>query len=92
MLEKVNSLKSTTNIDYSAEIEITNENHTIGEILSQRIRLHKNSRFAGFVMRHPDSNNILLEYKIEGTTFTRVLQDVVKELVVDYTAILNKFS
>lgn len=92
ILEKINSLKNTTDIDYSAEIELVNENHTVGEILSRRIRMHNNSKFAGFVMKHPDINNILLEYKTEGATFTKVLQEVVQEIINDYTVIITKLS
>jgi DNA-directed RNA polymerase subunit L len=80
LLEHINSLRSTTNIEYSAHIEIKHENHTLGEIFTYHIQNHPNITFAGFNNEHPDINDIFFEYSTEGMPFSKILVDVIKEI------------
>jgi DNA-directed RNA polymerase subunit L len=92
LISKINSLKSTTNIDYNAKIEIANENHTMGELLSRRLREHAFITYATFKMEHPDKNAIVFEYKAEGMTIGKILDTVVDEIIADYNLVIVALS
>jgi|SaaInlStandDraft_4_1057021.scaffolds.fasta_scaffold35632_1 DNA-directed RNA polymerase subunit L len=89
LISKIIEMKSTSNIDYNASIEITNENHTMGEVLSRQLREHAFVNYAAFKMEHPDKNAIIFEYKVEGMTIAKILDAVTDDIVKEYQIIID---
>lgn len=92
LIDKINSMQDVKNINYIAIIEIVNENHTMGELLSRRIREHPFTKYAAFKMEHPDKNAIIFEYNVEGMTIIKILEIVIKEIIDDYEIVIKAMN
>jgi DNA-directed RNA polymerase subunit L len=78
------------NAEYDAEISIENENHTLGNLLTRGLQDHPNIAFCGYKIDHPEINELVIKYKTEGKTFSKVLQDTVKILVKTFESISSE--
>ena len=76
-----------SNAEYDAEILIDNENHTLGNLLTRGLQDHPNIAFCGYKIDHPEINELVIKYKTEGKTFSKILQDTVKNLIKVYDSI-----
>ena len=65
-------------------IEIKNEDHTIGNLLSRGLQNHKNVSFASYHLPHPLEKRVIIEYKLKSGKFTEVLKDVTNEFIELY--------
>ena len=78
------------NAEYDAEISIENENHTLGNLLTRGLQDHPNIAFCGYKIDHPEINELIIKYKTEGKTFSKVLQDTVKSLTKTFESISSQ--
>jgi len=78
------------NVEYDAEISIENENHTLGNLLTRGLQDHSNIAFCGYKIDHPEINELVIKYKTEGKTFSKILQDTVKSLIKTFESISSQ--
>ena len=92
-LNIIKKLKSILDIieenEYNeGEIQINNEDHTIGNLLSSGLQKHKNVQFAGYNMPHPLEKRVVISYKLKSGKIKAIL----KEVIDDFIDIFNKIS
>jgi alanyl-tRNA synthetase len=91
ILEKLESAQiSNPNVEYDAEISIENENHTLGNLLTRGLQDHPKIAFCGYKIDHPEINELVIKYKTEGKTFSKILEDTVKKLCNVFETIAKK--
>ena len=72
------------NTELSGQIEIKNEDHTIGNLISYGLQNHKNITFASYHLPHPLEKRVIIEYKLKSGKFKNVLKDVINEYIELY--------
>jgi DNA-directed RNA polymerase subunit L len=84
-------------IDISEEeglIIVHNEDHTLGNLISRGMQLHKQVKFAGYNLPHPLSKKVHFHYQLEKDgNIKKVLQDVVNyysELFGEISKLVDK--
>ena len=70
------------------EIQINNEDHTIGNLLSNGLQKNKHVQFAGYNMPHPLEKRVIINYKLKSGKIKEILKDVIEEFI----DIFNKIS
>lgn len=70
------------------EIQINNEDHTVGNLLSYGLQNSKKVKFAGYYMQHPLEKRVMIKYKLNSGKFKEILKDVIE----DFINIFNKIS
>jgi DNA-directed RNA polymerase subunit L len=63
------------------EIQINNEDHTIGNLLSNGLQNKKHVQFAGYHMSHPLETRVLITYKLKSGKFKEILKDVIENFI-----------
>jgi DNA-directed RNA polymerase subunit L len=63
------------------EIEINQEDHTIGNLLSCGLQNHKNVQFAGYHMPHPLEKRVIISYKLKSGKFKEILKEVIENFI-----------
>jgi len=88
LLEKLQIVQaSNSEAEYDAEISIENENHTLGNLLTRGLQDHPKIAFCGYKIDHPEINELIIKYKTEGKTFSKILEDTIKKLCSTYEKI-----
>ena len=89
ILEKI-QLSTIQDIEYEGELDIENENHTLGNLLTRALQDHSKISFCGYKIDHPDINELVIKYKTEGKPFSKILQDVVASQTKIFESIIGK--
>jgi DNA-directed RNA polymerase subunit L len=63
------------------EIQINNEDHTIGNLLSSGLQKHKQIQFAGYNMPHPLEKRVVINYKLKSGKIKEILKEVIDDLI-----------
>ena len=63
------------------EIEINNEDHTIGNLLSFGLQNNKSVQFAGYHMPHPLEKRVIISYKLKSGNVNKILKSVIEEFI-----------
>jgi len=63
------------------EIEINNEDHTIGNLLSFGLQNNKSVQFAGYHMPHPLEKRVIISYKLKSGNVNKILKTVIEEFI-----------
>ena len=77
-------------VEYEAQINIENENHTLGNLLTRALQDHPNISFCGYKIDHPDINELIIKYKTEGKKFSNILKDVINSQIKLFEKIYSK--
>jgi DNA-directed RNA polymerase subunit L len=80
-IEKIIINKISETNEYEGTLNLENENHTLGNLLTRAIQDHKNISFCGYKIDHPDINELTIKYKTEGNTFINILKEVIKKQI-----------
>jgi len=72
------------NTELSGQLEIKNEDHTIGNLITYRLQNHKNITFASYHLPHPLEKRVIIEYKLKSGKFKDVFKDVIDEYIELY--------
>ena len=81
-------IENLDNTELSGQIEIKNEDHTIGNLITYRLQNHKNIIFASYHLPHPLEKRVIIEYKLKSGKF----KDVLKEVINEYIELYNKLD
>jgi DNA-directed RNA polymerase subunit L len=84
--EKVSELEDVDKLQ--GVIEIDNFDHTIGNLISDGLRLHKDVSFGGYSMPHLLDEKIKISFKLNKNKIKNVLMDVIKY----YTELFEKLN
>lgn len=76
-----NNLNTIDESKVEGRVEIKNEDHTIGNLLSRGLQNHKNVSFASYHLPHPLEKRVIIEYKLKSGKFINVLKDVTNEFI-----------
>ena len=76
----------------SGEIEINNEDHTIGNLLSHGLQNHKNVQFSGYYMPHPLEKRVVISYKLKSGKFKEILKTVIEDFIKVFERIDKEVS
>jgi DNA-directed RNA polymerase subunit L len=68
-------------------LQLHNEEHTMGNLISCGLQKHKNVDFAGYHMNHPLETVVYITYKLKKGTIKEVLSDVVEKFIDNFTEI-----
>ena len=60
-------------------INIENESHTFGNLLSRFLQDHKSITFAGYKIDHLLIKELTIAYKTDGTDIVNIINDIIKE-------------
>lgn len=92
ILKQLDDLKSNLeNLDNDKKkgsIEIENCDHTLGNILSEGMRRHKNVEYGGYSMPHLLDEKIIINFNIKSGN----IKDILFEVVNYYNQVFNKIS
>jgi DNA-directed RNA polymerase subunit L len=77
-------IENLDNTELSGQIEIKNEDHTIGNLITYRLQNHKNITFASYHLPHPLEKRVIIEYKLKSGKFKDILKDVINEYIELY--------
>ena len=69
-LEDINTLQGV--------IEIDNFDHTIGNLISDGLRIHKDVNFGGYSMPHLLDEKIKISFKLNKNKIKNILMDIIK--------------
>jgi DNA-directed RNA polymerase subunit L len=76
--------------DLEGEVQINNEDHTIGNLFSHGLRKKtKLVKFAGYFMPHPLEKRVILNYKLHSGKFNEIMKDVIEDYI-DFFEKLDK--
>lgn len=75
---------SKDNSELTGQIEIKNEDHTVGNLITHGLQRHKSVSFAGYHLPHPLEKRVVIEYKLKSSKFKEVLKDVINEYIELY--------
>jgi DNA-directed RNA polymerase subunit L len=81
-------IENLDNNELSGQIEIKNEEHTIGNLITHGLQNHKNVTFASYHLPHPLEKRVIIEYKLKSGKF----KDVLKEVINEYIELYNKLD
>jgi DNA-directed RNA polymerase subunit L len=62
----------------------------LGNLLTRGLQDHPNTAFCGYKIDHPEINELVIKYKTEGKTFSKILQDTVKSLIKTFESISSQ--
>lgn len=74
------------------DIEINNEDHTVGNILTFGLQNHKNVKFAGYNMPHPLEKRVIVSYKLKSGKIKETIKQVVKDFIEVYSDLDKKLD
>ena len=74
------------------ELQINNEDHTVGNILTHGLQNHKNVTFAGYHMPHPLEKRVVVSYKLKSGKIKETIKQVVKDFIEVYNEIDKKLD
>ena len=82
-------ISESTNDEHTDEgiISVNNEDHTLGNLISRGMQLHKDISFAGYNMPHPLANKFNLHYKIKNDK--KKIFDIIEDVVKYYSEIFD---
>ena len=69
------------NNEMEGEIQINNEDHTIGNLLSNGLQNNKNVQFAGYHMPHPLETRVIISYKLKSGKFKEILKNIIEDFI-----------
>lgn len=75
----LNQIDDNPNLE--GEIQINQEDHTIGNLLSHGLQGHKDVQFAGYHMPHPLEKRVIITYKLKSGKFKEILKDVLENFI-----------
>jgi len=90
IVKKLESILSQVpdNNGEEGELQINDEDHTIGNLLSHGLQEHKNVSFAGYYMPHPLEKRVIINYKLKSGKF----KDILKNVINNFIDIFNKID
>ena len=60
------------------KIIVNNEDHTMGNLISRGMQMHKKILFAGYSLPHPLVKKVIYEYKhVDGANIIKIIEDVI---------------
>jgi DNA-directed RNA polymerase subunit L len=80
----------TDNGELIGEIQINNEDHTIGNLITYYLQNHKNIQFAGYHMPHPLEKRIIISYKLKSGKFKDIFESIIKDIIELFNDINKK--
>jgi DNA-directed RNA polymerase subunit L len=91
LVKKLNSIVEQIEDEKENKLEgvlqLYNEEHTMGNLLSHGLQKHKNIDFAGYHMNHPLETVVYITYKLKKGNIKEVLSDVVEKFNVVFSEI-----
>jgi hypothetical protein len=81
----LDQIKDNDNME--GEIQINNEDHTIGNLLSNGLQNNSKILFAGYNMPHPLEKRVIINYKLKSGKIKEVLKDVIEDFIEDFNKI-----
>jgi DNA-directed RNA polymerase subunit L len=79
LLEENKTLDMNNDEANKGMIIINNEDHTLGNLISRGMQLHKSVEFGGYNLPHPLAKKVHLHYKlVKGAKINKVLEDVIE--------------
>lgn len=76
----INTTKFESDNNLEGKIEIQNEDHTLGNLITRGMQQHSEVEFAGYNLPHPLIEKVIFHYKIKNTkkvNIKTILNDVV---------------
>ena len=80
------------NNEDSGEIQINNEDHTIGNLITHGLQNHKNIKFAGYNMPHPLEKRVIISYNLKSGKIKETIKSVINEFIEIYKDIDKKIE
>jgi DNA-directed RNA polymerase subunit L len=94
LAEESKNIEMNNNEDNKGVIIVNNEDHTLGNLISRGMQVHKSVEFAGYNLPHPLAKKVHLQYKLaKGGKINKVLEDVIEyyvELFDEIKKAINK--
>ncbi|KAK1539525.1 transmembrane amino acid transporter [Colletotrichum costaricense] len=77
----------------TSDFVIKKEDHTLGNLLSEHLKMHKNVLMAGYKIAHPNVPEMFIRVQTDGTiTAKEALVQVIKKLMQDLSHLSREFT
>ncbi|EXF73675.1 transmembrane amino acid transporter [Colletotrichum fioriniae PJ7] len=77
----------------TSDFVIKKEDHTLGNLLSEHLKMHKNVLMAGYKIAHPNVPEMFIRVQTDGTiTAKDALVQVIKKLMQDLSHLSREFT
>jgi DNA-directed RNA polymerase subunit L len=80
------------NSEDSGEIQINNEDHTLGNLLTSGLQIHKNIKFAGYNMPHPLEKRVIINYELKSGKIKETIKSVINDFIETFKEIDKKIE
>jgi hypothetical protein len=80
------------NSEDSGEIQINNEDHTLGNLLTSGLQIHKNIKFAGYNMPHPLEKRVIINYELKSGKIKETIKSVINNFIETFKEIDKKIE
>jgi DNA-directed RNA polymerase alpha subunit len=89
IVNKLNSILTQIpdNDKDEGEIQINNEDHTIGNLISHGLQNHKKVQFSGYFMPHPLEKRVIINYKLKSGKIKEIIKEVIENFIEVYKKI-----
>lgn len=80
------------NNEDSGQIQINNEDHTLGNLLTHGLQHHKNIKFAGYNMTHPLEKRVIINYTLKSGKIKETIKSVINDFIETFKEIDKKIE
>jgi len=80
------------NNEDSGQIQINNEDHTLGNLLTNGLQQHKNIKFAGYNMTHPLEKRVIINYTLKSGKIKETIKSVINDFIETFKEIDKKIE
>jgi DNA-directed RNA polymerase subunit L len=80
------------NNEDSGQIQINNEDHTLGNLITHGLQQHKNIKFAGYNMTHPLEKRVIINYTLKSGKIKETIKSVINDFIETFKEIDKKIE
>jgi DNA-directed RNA polymerase subunit L len=80
------------NNEDSGQIQINNEDHTLGNLLTYGLQQHKNIKFAGYNLTHPLEKRVIINYTLKSGKIKETIKSVINDFIETFKEIDKKIE
>ncbi|KKF93628.1 DNA-directed RNA polymerase II subunit RPB11 [Ceratocystis platani] len=91
--EKKVEEKPFAGLPHCSDFVLYKEDHTLGNLISEHLKKHKNVMMAGYKISHPNVPELFIRIQTDGSISPReVLMVIIKNLMRDLSTFSNEFT
>jgi DNA-directed RNA polymerase subunit L len=85
-----NSTNNNSTNNSSGKFQVNNADHTLGNLISEGLQIHKDVKFGGYNCPHLLDKKIIFHYELNKDTYN--IKDIINEIVEHYQKVFLKIN